>query len=498
MTLNPLGLGEWSILINEGTWVPRACDVLIIELLQYALQGRVCNIKISLPPRHGKSTLISRNFASYFLSHFPYDNVILSSYTQSLASEFGGDVKDIINTYGEYSPYNVSIKRDSHAKNKFHIDEYHGRMLSVGAKGGIVGFGAGLFIIDDPVKAEEIDSLNTQRKLERWFYRTARTRLEKRHDNLPPIMIVIAQRLHINDLHGIIHKNEGDNIISLQEAFKILRAGGTLPEQYWVDVNLPAICTNPSQDILGRGEGEALWPEQINTNKLHHFKETMGTLLFNTIYQGHPSVDEGQMFKRRWFYDNNGNPTCIIPHDLIPTDFSYLRYFDTASGGPHGDETSGMLTTYNGQDMFILHMHNNHYWPNELTQALITQFEEDEHKVMKLSGVYEARIEQEGGSHTGPYIHDIQHSPTIIDNEILVRADKVAKLGAKRNRAIQLAVMAEFGHIYFSDNIPYEDIIETIEQIISFTGEDGLHDDRVDALGGSARHWKTQEQRGTL
>lgn len=497
--MTALGLGEWSILVNEGNWKPRSFDVVIIELLQYALQGRVSNLLISLPPRHGKSTLISRNFASYFLSHFPHDNVILSSYTQALASEFGGEVKDIINAYGGYSPYNVTVKRDSHAKNKFHIDQYGGRMLSVGAKGGIVGFGAGLFIIDDPVKAEEIDSLNTQRKLERWFYRTARTRLEKRHNGLPPIMVIIAQRLHLNDLHGIIKKSQPDNIITAAEALDILRGGGTLPESMWVDLNIPAVCRDPTTDPLGREKGEALWPEQINKEQLQNYRETMGTLQFNTIYQGHPTVDEGQMFKRRWFYDSNNQLSCRIPHHLIPHDYSHLRYFDTASGGPHGDETSGMLTTYEGKDMYVLHMHNNHYWPNELTNALITQFREDDQLVSYQYGsTYMALVEQEGGSQTGAYLSDLQHHEDILNNEIIVRADRVQKLGAKRNRAAQLAVMAEFGHIYFSDEIPLEDVEETVEQIVMFTGEDGMSDDRVDSLSGCARHWKREEARSTL
>ena len=495
MMNKPLSLGEWSIIVNEGQWKPRKFDIILIELLQHALQGHVCNIMISVPPRHGKSTLISKNFVSYFLTHFPYDNVILSSYTQSLATEFGGDVKDIITEYGHLSPYKVSIKKDSHAKNKFHINKpYNGRMLSVGSRGGIVGFGAGLFIIDDPVKAEEIDSITTQRKLERWFYRTARSRLEKRHNGLPPIMILIAQRLHTNDLQGIIQKTQPDNIIDAEEALTILRGGGALPEQAWVNINFPALCTDPEHDLLEREKDEPLWPEQISAETLKAHKESMGTLLFNTIYQGIPKVEEGNMFKRRWFYDENDNPTCIIPAHTIPEDYSHLRYFDTATGGPRGDETCGALTTSDGNDVFIKHLHCNHYWPNELSNALLTQFVEDQKEIeYKLGMPYMALIEKEGGSHTGAYISDLQHDEQIVDNEIIVRADKVAKLGAKRNRATQLAVMAEFGHVYFSDEIPYEDIIETIEQIIEFTGEDGKSDDRVDALGGSARYWKREK-----
>ena len=82
-----LGLGRWSILINNGYWKPRNFDLIIIELLQYAIQGRISRILLSVPPRHGKSTLISKNFVSYFLAHFPNEKVILTSYSQGLASD---------------------------------------------------------------------------------------------------------------------------------------------------------------------------------------------------------------------------------------------------------------------------------------------------------------------------------------------------------------------------------------------------------------------------
>ena len=84
----PRGIGEWSILINNGYWRPRKHDILIIELLQYALQGKVSKILLGVPSRHGKSTLISKNFASYFLAHFPNDKVILTAYSQIIKGYF--------------------------------------------------------------------------------------------------------------------------------------------------------------------------------------------------------------------------------------------------------------------------------------------------------------------------------------------------------------------------------------------------------------------------
>ena len=127
-----LNLGAWSVLVNNGLWRPRDFDMLIMQLLDYAIDGKVSRILLSVPSRHGKSTLISRNLASYFLAHYPNDKVILSAYSQGLASEFGGQVKDIINYYNHLSPYPIHLATDSRAKNKFNIaPPYRGQMLEV-------------------------------------------------------------------------------------------------------------------------------------------------------------------------------------------------------------------------------------------------------------------------------------------------------------------------------------------------------------------------------
>ena len=271
----PRGIGEWSILINNGYWKPRKHDILIIELLQYALQGKVSKILLGVPSRHGKSTLISKNFASYFLAHFPNDKVILTAYSQGLASEFGGHVKDVLNYYGGLSPYNVSLSTDSKAKNKFKLNHpYRGQMLAVGAGGSILGFGAGLFIVDDPLKnISDAESKIKQQRLTDWFGATAKTRLEKRADGKPPIMLVIAQRLHLKDLHGIIRETEPT--IDAHTGMEILRNGGEIDPNTWLDLNIPAICDSHN-DILGRQIGEVLWEEQRSYDWLMAEKQSMG------------------------------------------------------------------------------------------------------------------------------------------------------------------------------------------------------------------------------
>ena len=514
MTKHLLGLVEWSIHINNGYWKPRKFDLILIEFLQYALQGKCSKIMISVPPRHGKSTLISKNFTSYFLSHFPEEQVILTSNTQYLASEFGREVKDIITQYGHLAPENVTISSDSKAKNKFHIDNHKGQMIATGSSGTILGFGAGLFVIDDPIKdVEDARSITIQRRLQRWFHGTAMSRLEKRTNGLPPIMVIIAQRLHIGDLQGIIKRNN-PKIINGKEALKKLRNHETIPENTWININLEAICTHPEEDLLGRKEGQALWPEQINEKQLQERKEEIGNYLFNCMYQGIPRVPEGNMFKRYMFYNDDDQPLYWKQPEEIPRPLPYARYWDSAASGPEGDETAGFAGCFDGTNLYFTNIHVGHYWPHELSNAIITTSLADKlrtyNEKIGISGhekyrydSYISRIEQEGGSHTKVLISDISRDPDILENNIQVRADKLIKAGSNRkegkaDRARTLANLAALGHIYFSTEIPRKLVEDSIEQLIDFTGEDGKQDDRVDAMSGLARHFMREERTHTL
>ena len=476
-----LGLGQWSVIINEGKWIPRDFDLIIIEFLNYAMQGKVSKLMVGVPPRHGKSTLISRNFCSYFMTHFPNEKVILSSYSQDLAQEFGSDVKNIVDTYGYLAPHNVTLSKHSKANKKFKITEpYEGRMLSVGAGGSILGFGAGLFIIDDPIKTvAEAQSEILQGKLREWFGATAKTRLEKRTNGLPPIMIIIAQRLHVNDLQGIIQATEP--YIDAKEALELLRKGETLDPNLWVNINLPAICEFPETDLLGRKAGQVLWEEQRDIEWLLAEKKAMGSYLFNAVYQGNPHEREGFIFKRAWFYDERtGLPDCIIPKSEIPEDLPKLRYWDFAAnakrgGRREGDETSGVLTGFDGETIYVLDLINGNFTANEVSNIF--------GRTVKKDGRYvNTRIEEEPGSGSRLLIDKFMHDPEF--RRYKIRGDKVRY--AKNVRSFTLEGICENRNFKMVEATWNQ---KMLDQLINFTGTDGNSDDIVDSLTGSANIW---------
>lgn len=479
VTLPPhgqLGIGRWSVLINEGRWAPRHFDLLIIELLNYALQGRVSKILVGVPSRHGKSTLISKNFISYFLAHFPNDNVILSSYSQQLASEFGRQVKDILTLFGHLSPYSVQLAEDSKANNRFNIRKpYHGRMLSVGSAGSILGFGAGLFVIDDPIKnVADADSKVLQAKLKEWIGGTAKTRLERRVNGLPPIMCIIAQRLNLKDLHGLIKETEP--VIIANEALPILRNGGSIDPNTWVDLNLPAICEDPTTDLLGRKVGEVLWPGQRDYDWLMAEKKAMGSYLFNAIYQGNPQERDGPIFQRKWFEDPLTNKlTCTIPLDEVPYGIPLLRYWDFGASGEEGDATSGLLSGWDGEYLYFLNLIYGKYSSSKLLRTFLRVALSDGKGVT-------IKVEQEPGSGSKLLITKFRHSKKLKGYRI--RADKVTL--SKKVRAFDLEGLAEDRKIKMVQGRWNQTLVDNL---VAFTGEPGGEDDITDTCTGAARHF---------
>ena len=467
----------WLYGVNQdnNSWHIRDFDIKIAQLIDAAIDGRVSKILLSVPSRHGKSTLISKFLASYFLSYYPNDQVILSAYSQSLASQFGGQVKDIINYYGEtLSPYNVRLSTDSHAKNKFKLQGYDGQMIAVGANGSLMGFGAGLFIVDDPIKnVADADSETKQNNLREWFNGVVRSRLEKRTNGRPPIIIVIAQRLHLKDLHGIIKENSP--YIDGKEAFNILENGGRIPFNTWVDLNIPAICTNPEEDILDRNYNEVLWPYQRNYEWLMNEKKEIGSYLFNAIYQGQPQERDGNIFKRGWFMNTDTNE-IYRQLDEIPEDLPRMRYWDFGASGTKGDATAGALTAWDGTNLYILDINTGKYSASQV----LTNFEKTalhDGKEVKI------RIEQEPGAGSKLLINQFRRNPTF--KHFNIRGDKVR---IKKNvRSFNLEALAESGSIYWLKR-PWN--MDIIDHLVSFTGADGRPDDITDSLTGSCNIWR--------
>lgn len=88
-----------------------------------------------------------------------------------------------------------------------------------------------------------------------------------------------------NDLAGRILKGEHN---------ESLRSAG-LKEVHFEEIKMQAICTSPKTDIMGRKEGECLWPEQYGIDYFA-LARALNPWSFEALYQQEPRPKEGRLF----------------------------------------------------------------------------------------------------------------------------------------------------------------------------------------------------------
>lgn len=235
-------------------------------------------LAVNLPPRHSKSMTITETCPSYYLGKFPLHRVIEISYGQDFAKKFGKKNKEKIEQYGK-ELFDIELSASSSAVDDFYLSNNVGGMISRGALSGVTGQGADLMIIDDPIKTrEEANSEVYRNKLWEEWIDSYSTRLHP-----GAIVILILTRWHEDDLQGRLLNPE---------------YGEPLP---WEVINLPLEAEE--DDLLGRSVGVPLWPERYGYDFIEQRKNYPSS--FNSLYQGRPTSQEGNMLKRDWwkYYD---------------------------------------------------------------------------------------------------------------------------------------------------------------------------------------------------
>lgn len=252
----------------------------LANALERVERGDIKKLILCMPPRHGKSELASKIFPAFFVARDPYRHVMIGSYNQPFANDFGKAVRKIMRNpvFREVFP-DCSLQRGSQAVERLET-EIGGVLAFVGRGGSITGRGAHLFIIDDPLKnSKEADSPTTRDDLWMWFNNDVLSRAMDDDSRI----IIIQTRWHEDDLVGRL-TDPANPHYSAEEAAE------------WKIINIPAIseADDPADDPLGRQKGEALWPEKFGLKFLEGFRRRDGRG-FMALYQQRPTPIDGDL-----------------------------------------------------------------------------------------------------------------------------------------------------------------------------------------------------------
>ena len=267
----------------QAAFLPNWHIEAIAAKLAAVRAGKIRRLIINLPPRHLKSLLASIAFPAWCLGHDPSAQILCVSYAQDLADKLARDCRSIM-----MSPWYRRIFRTRLAPHRQAVQEFlttaHGFRFATSNGGVLTGRGAGIILIDDPLKPEEALSDALRQAANDWFDHTLYSR---QNDKQHGAIVIIMQRLHEDDLVGHV-----------------------LAQEPWEVVRFPAIAETDEahkiETIWGprcftRRQGEALHPEREPLDTLDRIRRTVGEYNFAGQYQQTPAPLGGGLVKAEWF-----------------------------------------------------------------------------------------------------------------------------------------------------------------------------------------------------
>lgn len=321
----PLSFRAFVDRVRPGYRWYRHCEILA-DVLQRVADGESRRVMVFMPPRHGKSELVSRLFTAYWLYRFPDQWVGINSYGAELAYTLSRSAREHYQRAG-------GTLGDAAAAVKHWETGQGGGLWAAGVGGPITGKGWHLGVIDDPVKNYvEAASPVIQARNQDWYGSTFYTREEPDTRTGEPdgALVVIQTRWHDADLSGwLLSLEEADDGEDAENwhvvNFEAIKEDEPAP--------LPATCTVEPD---WREPGEALCPERRPLEKLRQIRRRIGEFFFSALFQQRPRPRDGAMFEAKWF-DRVGAGKVPVHLDLV-------RYWDKAGAAPgKGDWTVGVL-----------------------------------------------------------------------------------------------------------------------------------------------------------
>lgn len=429
---------------------------LLADTLEKVERGEILRLIISVQPRVGKSQLSSKSFPAWLLGRDPYRQIIVTSYGEELAKEFGRDVREQMTSafYRQIFPRS-ELRRGSRAADRLQSTA-GGLAHFVGIGGGLTGRGADYLIIDDFIKdAEEARSRATKDKHWEWFSRVALSRVMGKGG----AVVVTATRWAEDDLIGRLTDPNLEY---------------TTPEDAatWTVINIPAFAED--DDPLGRAPGEVLWEERTPKTFLESFRR-LDPSGFAALYMGKPAPPEGNFFRR--------DQIKTYQPQHLPQNLRYYAASDHAVSLEQKRDRScmGVIGLDDEDNIWVL---------PDLVWARLDGEDQVEAMLSLMQQYKPLNWWAEKGhisQSIGPFLRK-----RMLETGIFCTITEKTPVKDKQTRAQSIQARTSMGKVYLPSFAPW--FTEALDELLTFPN--GAHDDFVDFMAwigmGLSRHVKAE------
>lgn len=410
-------------------------------------EGRCKRLIWTMPPQEGKSQRVSRTFPAWLLSRAPDTRIAIASYELGTARRWGRAIRNDIKSNREL--FDLRIRTDTGSAQEWQIQDYEGGVYSVGIQGALTGRPVDVLIIDDPIKDRAQAESETFRQ-RAWDFWTdaARTRFGP-----STAVIVVLTRWHEDDLAGRLLAQD--------------------IRREWRHINIPAEADHKPEegqsDPLGREPGAFLLSARGRTTKdWEDTRHDVGSRTWTSLYQGHPSPDSGNVWKRQWWrrYSTplwSQHPTIPEAYTVPDVDQLIMTWDMAFKDTKSSDYVVGQVWARRGADVFLLDQIRKRLSFTETVTA------------------FEGLVARWPGA-TAKLVEDKANGTAVINTlkSKIPGMIAITPTESKYSRANAVAPAIEAGNVHLPDkNIALFDPEELMTEAAGFPN--GTHDDQVDA-----------------
>lgn len=315
--------GAWSSIDPSEYKRCWAIDALA-EHLQAVAEGQIPRLLVNFPPRCAKTNVASICYPAWtwarrkktFLSGSQV-RFLSGSYNDDLALQNAMKHRRLVmsNWYQQRWGNRFRLMQDQNTKSQFD-NSSGGSRLSTSARGSLLGLGGDVVLIDDPHNTKQAESELERINALNWWKEISTTRL---NDPKQSAIIVIMQRLHEEDVSGVILREESsDDWVHLCIPMEYDWPRHCVTNIGWQDPRglddseEPLVLIgddgaryprdNEAEEILNdERQDELMWPERFGPVEVAKLKAGLGAYMASGRLQQMPVPDKGGIFQRDWW-----------------------------------------------------------------------------------------------------------------------------------------------------------------------------------------------------